>query len=179
MISNARPSSLRSKVFQSLVIQPVRASNTSGTSTREESGTPLCPSLRRFGLKYHRWLRTSEHFDLIPHFMAIIWSRERPNCGLQSFRVWTRSGQGDPLELVENSRISFKGVERLAIESGMNREYVSDLMYMMWKQVTFNPGGLSAHLPNYHNIGGALSPNETGADRRKMGNSKVYECRQK
>jgi len=73
--------------------------------------------------------------------MSIIWSRDRSNCGLQSFRVWTRGDQDDPLELVENSRISFKGVERLAIESGMNREYVSDLMYMMWKQVTFKPGG--------------------------------------
>lgn len=33
---------------------------------------------------------------------------------LQSFHIWMRGDQRDPVELIEQSRISFKGFERLA-----------------------------------------------------------------
>jgi len=141
VIRNARPSSLRVKVLQSLIAQPVHASNTGVTPTPEEWGAPLCPSLRRFGLKYHRWLRPSEHFDPIPDFVSIIWWRQRSNRALRSFRVWTRSNQEDPLELVEESGISFKGFKRLADESGMKGENVLDLVLMRSMRVTFRTGG--------------------------------------
>ena len=130
VISSPRPSSLRAKVFQSLIVQPDYASNTSARSTPEEWDPPLCPSLRRFVLKYRRWLRATEHFDLIPIFLSVIRSRRRSNCALQSFSVWRRSDDEDPLKLVKNSRININGVERLAKESGMKRENVRDLMRM-------------------------------------------------
>ena len=119
LIYNARPSSLGSKVFQSLVVQPGYASNPSGQSTPGESCGPFCPSLRRFGLKYDRWLRPGERFNLIPDFVSVIRSRERPIYSLQSFGVWMTSNQKVPLELIERSQMSVKGFERLAKESGI------------------------------------------------------------
>jgi len=99
VINNAQPSSLGVKALQSLVV----LSGT--TATPEEWNTPACPSLKRFGLRYRRWLRRSEHFDLIPVFMSIIRSREQSKCPLQSFRIWGSSDQEDPLELVGESQI--------------------------------------------------------------------------
>jgi len=139
VIGNARPSSLRANGLQSLIVQSVHVSNTGAKSTPAKWDAPSCPSLRRFGLKYHRWLRPSEHFDLIPDFMSIIWWRQRQhsNCALQSFRVWTRSDQEDPLELVEESGVSFKGFKRLADESRIKGESVLDFVFMRLVQVTF------------------------------------------
>ena len=105
VIHNARPSSLGVKVFRSLIIH---ASN---------QDAPLCPSLRRFGLKYQRWLRRTERFNLIPDFVSVIRSREHSNYSLQSFRIWLSSYQKDPLELIEGSEMSSIGLERLANES--------------------------------------------------------------
>jgi len=84
VIGNARPSSLRPKVLQPLIARPVHTNNPSVISATGEWVAPLCPLLRRFGLKYRRWLRTSEHFDLIPDFLSIISSRPHSNCSLQS-----------------------------------------------------------------------------------------------
>jgi hypothetical protein len=114
VIDNAQPSSLGAKVLQSLVVHPVHANNLGTTVTSGGWNTPVCPSLKRFGLRYRRWLRPSEHFDLIPDFVSIIWSRQQSNFSLQSFRIWTRSDQKGPLELLEGSRISREGFERLA-----------------------------------------------------------------
>ena len=122
VIHNARPSTLGAKVLQSLIVQPVHASNLGAASTLGEFGAPLCPFLRRFGLKYDRWLRPSEQFDLIPTFVSIIRSREHSNYALQSFRVWITSDQYDPFELIEGSRMSRTGLERLANESGIKGE---------------------------------------------------------
>jgi len=105
VIGSARPSSIGVKVFQSLIVHSVHASNTSATSTPEGWDAPLCPSLRRFGLKYRRWLRTSEHFDLFPTFLSIIQSRKLSNSALQSFHIWRGSDQQDPLELVGYSQV--------------------------------------------------------------------------
>ena len=117
MIHSAAPSSLGAKFFQSLIIQPVHASNLGANPTPGESEAPLCPLLRRFGLKYDRWLRSSEQFDLIPVFASIILSRARSNYSLQRFSIWMMTNQKDPLELIEGSRMSHNGLERLAEES--------------------------------------------------------------
>ena len=114
VIDNAQPSSLGVKALRSLVVLPVHANNTGTTATPVERNTPACPSLKRFGLRYRRWLRPSEHFDLIPVFMSIIWSRQQSQCPLQSFRIWRRSTKTGPLELVDGSQISLEGFERLA-----------------------------------------------------------------
>jgi len=132
-------SSLRAKVLQSLIAQPVHASNIGEKSTPAEWGAPLCPSLRRFGLKYHRWLRPSEHFDLIPNLVSVILSRERSNCPLQSFWVWMGSDQKDLLDLIEQSRISFKQIERSVDKSGIKVENVLEMVLMRLMQVIFGP----------------------------------------
>ena len=119
---NARPSSLGVRVLQSLIVRPVHASNTGKTSTPEKRDPPLCPSLRRMGLKYRRWLRASEHFDLTPIFWSIIRSRERSNCARQLFRVWRKGDEEDPLELVGISRIVVNRVERVLNESGSDTQ---------------------------------------------------------
>ena len=106
VIENAHPSSLGVKVFLSLIPRPVHTNNLDAISATGEWCAPLCPSLRQLGFKYRRWLRTSERFDLVPNFVSIIQGRQDSNCALQSFRVWTRSDQEDPLELVEESGIS-------------------------------------------------------------------------
>ena len=66
VVHSTRPSSLGAKVIQALVTQPVTFSNIGAISTPVWSHTSLCPVLRRFGLKYDRWLRPSEQFALIP-----------------------------------------------------------------------------------------------------------------
>jgi hypothetical protein len=113
VIDNAHPSSLGVKVLQSLVVKPVDTHSLGTTTTPGGVSIPTCPSLERFGLRYRRWLRPSEHFELIPEFMSIIWSRQQSKFSLRSFRVWTRSDQ-NPLELIDGSRISLEGFERLA-----------------------------------------------------------------
>src|SRR5258706_1847421 len=111
VIHNAHPSSLGVKVLQSLVVHPDHTYKLGTTSWGWN--TPVCPSLRRFGLRYRRWLRPSEDFDLIPVFMSIIQSRQQSGYYLHSFRIWTRIDQKDPLELTKRSSISPEGFEVL------------------------------------------------------------------
>ena len=119
VIHGAQPSSLGVEVLQSLVVRPVQADNLGTTSAPVGQNTPACPSLKQFGIRYRRWLRPTEDFDLIPEFMSIIRSRQQSKCSLQSFRIWRSSNQKDPLELIERSRISLKGFECLANVSAM------------------------------------------------------------
>ena len=116
VIDNAQPSSIGVKALQTLVILPAPANI---MDTTAEWNTPACPLLKRFGLRYRRWLRPSEHFDLIPVFMSIIWSRKRSHCSLKSFRIWGSNGQNDPLELIDGLQISAEGFECLANVSAM------------------------------------------------------------
>jgi len=139
VIENTYPSSLRAKGLQSLVAQPVHASNTGVRSIPARWRAPSCPSLRRFGLKYHRWLRPSERFDLIPECVSVISSRERSKCSLQSFWVWMGSDQKDPLELIEETQINFEQVERLVNNSGINGKDVWLLVNMRLIEVIFKP----------------------------------------
>jgi len=120
VIDNAEPSSLGAKVLRSLVVQPVYANNLGTAATPGCPNTPVCPSLRRFGLRYRRWLRPSEPFDLMPEFMSIILSRQGSKFPLQSFQIWMRSDQKDPLELIDGSWISLEGFERLMNASAIN-----------------------------------------------------------
>ena len=91
VIDNAHPSSLGVKALQAFVIHPVNGDNIGTTATHRDQNTPVCPSLKRFGLRYRRWLRSSEQFDLIPEFVFIIWSRQRSKLPLQSFHIWKGS----------------------------------------------------------------------------------------
>ena len=118
VIDNSQPPSLGVKALQALVIHPVHASNLGTTPTPGRGHTPVCPSLKRFGLRYHRWLRPTEHFDLIPELISIIWSRGQSKFPLQSFHIWKESEQEDPLELIEGSGISLEGFEGLANGKG-------------------------------------------------------------
>ena len=115
VIHNAQPSSLGVKALQSLVVHPIDATDQGTTSILGGRSTPICPLLKRFGLRYRRWLRPNEPFDLIPVFRSIIRSRQESMLSLQSFRIWTRSGQSDPWELIEKSSISSQGFEHLRI----------------------------------------------------------------
>jgi hypothetical protein len=128
MIDNAQPSSLGAKVLQSLVVHPVHADNLDTSATPRGRNTVVCTSLRRFGLRYRRWLRSSESFDMIPDFVCILWSRQQSKSPLQSFRIWTTGDQKDPLELIEARRIHPKGFERLANECAIER---GDLLRLM------------------------------------------------
>jgi hypothetical protein len=121
VIESAQPSSLGVKVLQLLVVHPAHANN-SGTTTRGRGNTPVCPSLKRFGLRYRRWLRPGEHFDLIPEMVSIIWSRQRSKFSLQSFHIWKGSEQNDPLELIEGSWINLKAFEHLANDGAIEGE---------------------------------------------------------
>ena len=114
VIESARPSSLEVKALQSLVVHTVHANNRDTTAAPVGWNAPVCPSLTRFGLRYRRWLRESEHFDMIPEFMSIIWSRQQSGIPLDRFSVWRSSDQKDPVELIEGSWISLEGFESLA-----------------------------------------------------------------
>ena len=128
VIHSAQPSSLGARVFQSLVMPSVQISNMHTTSSPGELRAPLCPSLRRFGLKYDRWLRPTEQFDLIPVLASFIQSRQHSKYALESFNLWTTSDQKDPLELIERSQMSVEGFRRLAEESETTKFQVTPLM---------------------------------------------------
>ena len=117
VIHCAQPSSLGATVFQSLVVHPVHTGNMGMASSPEELSAPLCPSLRRFGLKYDRWLRPTEQFELIPILASFIHSRQHSNYALETFELWTTSDQKDPLELIEGSKMSVEGFWQLAERS--------------------------------------------------------------
>ena len=119
-INNAEPSSLGVKVLQSLVVHQVHADVIGTTAIPVGWNTPVCPSLKRFRLRYRRWLRSSEYFDLIPEFISIIWSRQQSGIPLQSFYVWKNTDQEHPVELIEGSWISLKGFEWLANDRERN-----------------------------------------------------------
>ena len=123
VIHSPRPSSLGANVFQALVAPPVNSTNSGAPPTPGPPGTLVCPLLQRFGLRYDRWLRRSEQFDLIPVFMSIIRSRQHLNRSLESFRLWMRSDQKDPLELVLRSGVNANAFKGLANESGIE-EYL-------------------------------------------------------
>ena len=112
IIDSAGPASVGAKVLQSLVVWPT------GRGRR----VPLCPSLKRLRLKYRRWLRRTERFSLIPDLVYLIKSRERSNYALESLSICMTSNQEDPLELIKGSRLSQRGLRRLADESGINEE---------------------------------------------------------
>ena len=141
-IHNTQPSSLGAKVFQSLVVQRAHVSNLGAPSFPGEVVAPLCPLLRRLGLKYDRWLRQTEQFDLIPAFMSVIRSRQYSNCPLESFSLWIRNDQKDPLELIERSQMSVEGFKRLAKESGI-QDGLLDFTAMGPMQVAPKPYGQS------------------------------------
>ena len=142
VIHCAQPSSLGATVFQSLVMHPVHTSNMGTTSPPGELGAPVCPSLRRFELKYDRWLRPTEEFDLIPVLMSFIQSRQHSNYALKSFDLWTTNDQEDPWELIERSRMSVKGFKRLAGVSGIEGDLL-DFTAMGLTEVTPKPSGES------------------------------------
>ena len=98
VIDNAHPSSLGVKALQALALQPRQANNMGTTATPVRRNTLACPSLKQFGLRYRRWLRPTEHFDLIlPQLVSVILSRQ---LSLRSFRIWKECGQKEPLELI-------------------------------------------------------------------------------
>jgi hypothetical protein len=144
VIDNAQPSSLEAKALQSLVVYPDHENNSGATDTPWGLNTPVCPSLKRFGLRYRRWLRTSEHFDLIPEFMSIIWSRQQSNLSLQSFRIWTRSDQKDPLELIDGLGISHEGFKCLANDSGTKGENLLAFTLGRLVEIMSKPSGKSS-----------------------------------
>jgi len=131
VIENARPSSLGVKALRSFVAN-VNELDTADAPGRRD--TPVCPSLKRFGLRYRRWLRPSEHIDLIPEFISIICSREQSQFSLQSFRLWRWSDQKDPIELIQGTRIGFDGFERLADDGGIKEENLLHLVVSgLWR----------------------------------------------
>jgi hypothetical protein len=139
VIENAQPSSLGVKVLQSFVVHPAHANNLGTTATHGRGNTPVCPLLKRFGLRYRRWLRPSEHFDLIPEFVFIIWSRQRSKFAMQSFRIWKGSEQQDPLELIEGSWINLKAFEHLANDGTIKGEDLLELVASRSVEYLFKP----------------------------------------
>ena len=73
---------------------------------------------------------------MIPDLVYLIKSRERSNYALENFSVFMTNTQEDPLELIENSRMSQKGLQRLANESGITGEELLELVTTGLVQVT-------------------------------------------
>ena len=139
VIHSARPSSLGAKVFQSLVIHPVHTTNMGTISSPGQLGAPLCPSLRRFRLKYDRWLRRTEQFDLFLVLASFIQSRAHSNYALESFDLWTTSEQRTRVELIERSQMSVEGFKRLVRVSVIK----GDLLDFTAMKVNPKPSGES------------------------------------
>jgi len=121
VIESARPSSCGVKVLKSLVVHPVDANDLGISATHGGRNTPVCPSVKRLGLRYRHWLRPSEHLDLIPVFISIIWSRQRPEFSLKSLSIWKWSEQKEPLKLIEGSWISLTGFKQLSKDDAFKK----------------------------------------------------------
>ena len=128
VIHSAQPSSLGAKALQSLVVHPIHANNMGTTATPGGQYAPMCPSLKRFGLRYRRWLRPSEQFEVVPELVSIIVSRQQSKFSLQSFRIWKGSDQKDSLELIEGSSISLEAFEHLAGDGAIKGEDLLQLV---------------------------------------------------
>ena len=138
VLDSSGPSSLGAKVFRSFIAQP-------GPGTYKQPGwniysqredCTVVPFTERFGLKYRRWLQPSDNFSLIPDLVSIIKSKEHSIHALQRFSIWMTSSQEDPVELIRGSRMSRKGLERLAKASGIQRGQLLELG-LVW--VAFEP----------------------------------------
>jgi hypothetical protein len=139
VIDSAHPSSLGVKVLQVLVVPSVHANDLDTADTLGGGDTPVCPSLKRLGLRYRRWLRPCERFHLIPMIISIIWSRQRSEFSLQSFRIWNGSEQKGPLELIEGAWISLTGFEHLAKDSAFKGEGLLRLVASRSVETLFKP----------------------------------------
>ena len=128
IVDSVGPSSLGGKAFRSLIIWP----------TLKGRWVPLCPSLKRLRLKYRRWLRRTERFSLIPDLVYVIKSRERSNYTLESLSICMTNNQEDPLELIEESRMSLKALQRLANKSRITGEEFLELMVMGLVEIGLN-----------------------------------------
>ena len=142
VIESAEPSSLGAKLFQSFIVRLHHARDMGATSTPGMRATPLCPSLKRFGLKYRRWLRQSEHFSLISDFMSIIMSREGSIYALQSFTIWMTNSQTVPVELIKNLRMRYEGLERLVNKNRFDRDMLSWIFQSDWGRQEREQGGM-------------------------------------
>ena len=142
VIHSAQPSSLGVKALQSLVVHPIHANKQGTTATPGEQYAPMCPSLKRFVLRYRRWLRPTEHFDVLPELVSIILSRQQSKFSLQSFRIWKGSDQKDSLELIEGSWISLKGFERLANDGAIKGGDLLQLVASRLVEKMFKPYSL-------------------------------------
>ena len=131
VIESARPSSLGVKVLHSLVIYPVHANDMDAIATPAGLNSPICPSLQRFGLRYRRWLRSSEHCDLFSDIMLITCSRQLSMFPLQSFRIWKRSDQQDPFELIEGSWVSHNNFRRLTNYSSIHLPVMEKILVLL------------------------------------------------
>ena len=122
VIEAAQPCSLGVKALQSLVVHPVHANNLGTTTAHGARYAPLCPSLKRFGLRYRRWLRPSENFDLIPELLTMILSRQRSKFSLETFQLWKGSDQMEPLQLIRRSWISLTAFKCLTNKGALRAE---------------------------------------------------------
>ena len=134
VIHSARPSSLGATVFQSLGVYPVHTSNMGATSRPGELGVPFCPSLRRFGLDYDRWLRPTEQFDLIPVLVSLIQSRQHSTYSFDRFILWTTSDQKDASELITGSQINIRIFKWLAKMSRIGADSLDLIAMGLMKQ---------------------------------------------
>ena len=110
VIESAEPSSLGAKVFQPFIMQADHKIDIGETPASKEWCAPLCPSLKRFGLKYHRWVRRSEHFSLIPRGPRVHYHVK----GMFNLRASKLQHMDDkqssaPVGIDEESRISWAG----------------------------------------------------------------------
>jgi len=144
VIDSARPSSCGMKLLKSLVVHP--ANDLGISATHGGRNTPVYPSLKRLGLRVRRWLRPSEHLDLIPVFISIIWSRRRSEFSLQSLSIWKWSEQKEPLELIEGSWISLTGFKQLSKDDAFKREGLLNLVVSRPVGNLFKPYPLSQDL---------------------------------
>ena len=155
----ARPSSLGAKVLWELVALPID-SNT--------LGAPLCPLLRRFGLRYDRWLRSNEEFDLIPAIMSIIGSRYFSKRPLESFGLCLWSTQMVPVELIEQSDMSPNGFIYLAYQSGIGVSSVQAIAEDMARKPFADRFRRPIH--HHHNVS-APFPHRKNSGRQEEGRS--------
>jgi hypothetical protein len=103
----ARPSSLGTSFFNSLLAKPVASNGMMDNENEWEVSS--YPSLKVLRLQYQRWLRRSECDKITPTLLTVAWSRQRSSQPLQTLHICWDGGTG-AAELTQCASI---GVQRM------------------------------------------------------------------
>ena len=106
-----RPDGLGKKFFGALQAKKGKGSRPSSAS----HVSMLCPNLRKFGIRFRRWLHDNERDEITPLLRKVVDSRRKSDTPLESCKFWPTKDTADALaiDLCISSKESYGGAESI------------------------------------------------------------------